>query len=330
LCDLGLSGRLWPIHCKPYDDEVLSSWLVRLSRAYGADPARFCAQVWPHRALWNRDIDRGTDDEPLALLAARTYTHRLRALATTFRGYKGYVTEDLRVMKRPPWLLRVDLHARTRSRPWLQYCPQCLQEDADPYFRRGWRLAFVTACPQHHRRLLDRCGNCGAAINFHRLPGDTETMTLCHRCRCDLRFAQAPPLGRSTEYHRLIRFQTFLLKALRTGKCRLWGLHSIQSTLFFAVLHRHVWIFLTTMHAPVFREAFGAYRKCASLVSHFALLPQRSIEVLGVEDRLAFMLFLSWWFEQRPEGLMRLGSEVEPDSSTASLSSFQESCTELE
>jgi TniQ len=31
----GLSGEFWPIRPKPYDDELLSSWIVRLARAYG-------------------------------------------------------------------------------------------------------------------------------------------------------------------------------------------------------------------------------------------------------------------------------------------------------
>ena len=169
MCDFGLSGRLWPIHCKPYGDAVLSSWLVRLSRAYGTDPIRFCAQVWPRHEVWNRDIDKGTDDKLLRVLSAKTATSRRRVLATTVRGYSGYRVEDLSVMNRSPWLLRVGLHSFTRSRPWLQYCPHCLQADGDPYFRRCWRLAFVTICSQHHRRLLDRCGNCDAVINFHCL-----------------------------------------------------------------------------------------------------------------------------------------------------------------
>jgi tryptophan 2,3-dioxygenase len=114
-----------------------------------------------------------------------------------------------------------------------------------------------------------------------------------------------------TEYHRLIRFQTFLLKAIRTGRCRLWGFNSIQSALFFTVLHRQVWICLTTMHAPAFREAFGEYLQSSFFAAHFASPPYRSIEVLGVEDRLELMLLLSWWFEQRPEGLRQLGSAVD-------------------
>lgn len=100
----GLSGRLWPIHGKPYADETLSSWLARLSRAHGANPIRFCTQALPHRKVWQWDVDKGTDDALLLELAAKTSTPRKRVLGTTIRGYPGYLTEDLMVTKRPPWL----------------------------------------------------------------------------------------------------------------------------------------------------------------------------------------------------------------------------------
>jgi hypothetical protein len=290
---------------------VLSSWLVRLSRAYGAEPTRFCAQVWPHHALWSRDIDTGTDHEILLVLAAKTATPRARVLATTVRGYRGYRPDDLWLMKRPPWLLRLGMRSRTRSRPWLQYCPYCLREDADPYFRRCWRLAFVTVCPDHHRRLLDRCEVCGAVVNMHRLPSDAETMTQCHDCWSDLRCAQAPRLGRSATSHRLVRCQTFLVQTMRTGRCRLWGPSTIQGTRFFEVLHRRVRVFLTTMRAPAFREVFGTYGPGTMLPSRVASPTPRSIEGLGVEDRLELMRFVSLWFDQRPEEFMQLNPEID-------------------
>jgi TniQ len=214
-------------------------------------------------------------------------------------------------MKRPPWLLRLGLRALTRSRPWLQYCPRCLREDADPYFRRCWRLAFVTVCPDHHRRLLDRCEACGAVVNLHRLPGDAETMTQCHDCRDDLRGAQAPILGRSATSHRLVRCQTFLLQTMRIGWCRLWGPSTIQGALFFGVLHRRVRVFLTTMRASAFREVFGADGPGAMLPSRMVSPTSRSIEGLGVEDRLELMRFVSWWFDQRPEEFLQLNSEID-------------------
>jgi Helix-turn-helix domain len=43
--------------------------------------------------------------------------------------------------------------------------------------------------------------------------------------------------------------------------------------------------------------------------SHFRSPPPRSLEVLGVEGHLVFMLFVSWWFDRRPEGFVHLNSE---------------------
>jgi hypothetical protein len=37
----GLSGVLWPIHPKPLEDEQLSSWMIRLARAYEIKPVSF-------------------------------------------------------------------------------------------------------------------------------------------------------------------------------------------------------------------------------------------------------------------------------------------------
>jgi hypothetical protein len=210
-----------------------------------------------------------------------------------------------------PWLLSLGRHALTRGQPWLQYCPHCLRTDIDPYFRRWWRLAFITVCPKHRRCLLDRCEACGAVINFHRLPGDAEAITLCHSCRYNMRLAHAPAIGRSSAYQRLVQLQAFLLGTMKSGNCRWRDCTSIPGTRFFAALRKRMQFFLTTMHTPAFKEAFGASLPASFFASPVASAPHRSFEGLGVDDRLACMLFLSWWFAQRPERLLLLGSEVE-------------------
>jgi len=71
-CESGLSGGLWPLRLKPYDDELLASWLVRLSRAYGMEASRFGASITHDSAFWNRDVDKGLDDNLLQSLIDRT------------------------------------------------------------------------------------------------------------------------------------------------------------------------------------------------------------------------------------------------------------------
>src|SRR5687767_8033265 len=61
----GLSGALWPLRLKPYDDELLSSWLVRLSRVYGTETSRFGVSLTRDSSFWSRDIDKGIYPEVL-------------------------------------------------------------------------------------------------------------------------------------------------------------------------------------------------------------------------------------------------------------------------
>jgi hypothetical protein len=52
----GLSGELLPVHFKPKDDELLSSWVVRLAFAHGRKPYSFSSILWPGRNFWEADI----------------------------------------------------------------------------------------------------------------------------------------------------------------------------------------------------------------------------------------------------------------------------------
>lgn len=134
-----LSGRLWSLHPKPHDEELLSSWLVRLGRAYGAKPTRFCAAVWRHPSFWHRDIDKRIYEPVLTVLAEKTATPRARVLDTTLRGYAGFPEHELYHNGLSPRVLSIGLRNGRRQRYWLQYCPYCLfQTMLVEALQRGW------------------------------------------------------------------------------------------------------------------------------------------------------------------------------------------------
>ncbi|MCZ2900949.1 TniQ family protein [Burkholderia thailandensis] len=58
-------------------------------------------------------------------------------------------------------------------------CPECLADE--PHLRHYWEHAYVTACPHHRIRLVDRCNDCGELLSSNRYHVD--------RCDCghDLR-----------------------------------------------------------------------------------------------------------------------------------------------
>jgi hypothetical protein len=64
--------------------------------------------------------------------------------------------------------------------------------------------------------------------------------------------------------------------------------------------------FLTMMHTPLFKEAFGGSLHVSFFDSGLASIRHRALEGLGIEDRFLFMLFLSWWFNEQPDRLVAL------------------------
>lgn len=180
-----LSGLLWPIHLKPRPDELLSSWLMRLTRAYVTTPHTFVHKLWPDIAVWNRDPDRLAPMAIVEDLARHTGVSIQRAFNTTLRAYEGVVFEHLVVNGLTPWILPLRIWHRLHLRCGQQYCPACLAQD-EQYFRRRWRLSLVTGCTEHELVLLDCCPRCGAPVNFHRAAYWIPRLSSCYRCGEDL------------------------------------------------------------------------------------------------------------------------------------------------
>jgi TniQ len=299
-CDSGLSGRRWPLHSKLYDDELLSSWLVRLSRAYGMEVGRFCASVWRHAAFWSRDIE-GIYPEVLEVLIDKTATPLARVFNTTLWGYHGFPAWELDGSGVSPWLLSIGLQGGRRHRSWLQYCPYCLHNDPDPYFRRRGRLTFVTVCPRHRCRLLDRCVACGAPCNIDQVSSDAEAITHCYRCQFDARRAQAPTLDNTAGRHCLMQLQTLLIEGLHREQYPLSRTVSVSMEEFLPVL-RHLGRLLST------RKRSGELRSglCGEMGEpyfepSFPSSQGRALEVLSVMDRFRLMLLLAWWLDDWPD-----------------------------
>jgi hypothetical protein len=87
--ETALTGRVWPVHFKPQEDELLSSWLTRLALAHGQTAASFFNQAWPGRYLLARDLDLWNDPATFELLARKTNTLPARAFAPASHRMTG-------------------------------------------------------------------------------------------------------------------------------------------------------------------------------------------------------------------------------------------------
>lgn len=159
---------MWPQRPKRIPGELLTSWIWRTALAAGVPPKTFAHEVL------DADIDDiDMDVSPstlrrLAQLSGQTYSH----LAAGTLGDTADCGEDTASGVIESVLLRdgrFQLQRNGRDRlgrklTALQYCPQCLECDARPYFRRVWRLSHLVVCLEHRCRLYDRCWQCDAPI----------------------------------------------------------------------------------------------------------------------------------------------------------------------
>ena len=195
-------GALWPVRPHLLPDELLSSWIVRIAGANGLKVQHFSDVVFGNQhQIWNRDIDRLAPRWLLSSLARHTGVPLPEVRSSTLHAYRGRLFRKVTKGYYLRWILPLKIYHRKRLARGLQYCPRCLAGDATPYFRKSWRVAFCTLCPEHGIMLADQCPSCGSPVAFHRGElGKREElesggMHLCHVCRFDLRktVTPAPP-----------------------------------------------------------------------------------------------------------------------------------------
>jgi hypothetical protein len=216
---------------------------MRLAMAHGVKLHTFSTATWPQKPIWNRDIDKSADEEIVRVLAQKTDTPRERAQGTVLSAYEGWLFERYNHYGPTPWLLPVGIYHRIRQRYGQQFCPRCLAEDQEAYYRRRWRLAFMICCEHHRSSLCDRCPHCGSPVNFHRnelgdfSQGVAISMTHCYICGLDLRSVEA--CVASTEMSPAeVTFTRQLLKGMEDGYFQLSAEVIVHSHLFFAGLRQ--------------------------------------------------------------------------------------------
>ncbi|MDP2762634.1 MAG: TniQ family protein [Sideroxyarcus sp.] len=160
---------IWPIHPPPQDDELLSSWMVRLAHGNCYKVHDFyCQHFGRERNIWNRDIDHFSPDWLLDGLSKHTGLSVEQLNRLTLKSLEGVVFTQFNQTTSTRGLLSLGVYHRTRKVLGQQFCPLCLLEDAAPYLRKKWRVAYITTCDRHKIILHDKCEHCSMPMMPHR------------------------------------------------------------------------------------------------------------------------------------------------------------------
>lgn len=290
---------LWPIRYKPKDDELLSSWLIRLAHGMGLKVQTLCnLEFGNRRQVWNRDIDRLGPPWLLETLSRRTGTPLHVVQRTTLRPYEGILYRQYKYSGVLPWVLGLQMYHRVWQGNGLQYCPACLAEDETCYYRRSWRLALNTICLRHRCLLLDRCPDCDAGVAFIRTElgrpdiDEFPGLSTCHACSRDLR--QASSSAPSCLDGEAAQWLTDLWRNVEAGRIDNECLDSIE------VLH--VVCSLLTRRRPALHLA----EYLCDVLGADRLSPttrRTPIESRGVAERHQLLQMAAWMAVDLPERL---------------------------
>lgn len=214
-------------------DELFSTWLSRSALAQGCDPMVLTGVLWPRWRAWTRDLDRGLSEDRLNAMVAKSGLCRNRLEEATLRPVVRAIAPHFEGSRTSwPWVMAQGSRNRRRF-GGLQYCPHCLGEDRQPYFRRRWRLAWHVGCERHACLLADHCGHCRAPVEPHRCRARDEVQTLCPDCRRDLRTIKT-----ATACTETLAFQRAADAVLCAG-VGTWAGNVLETAAWFSTARRH-------------------------------------------------------------------------------------------
>jgi hypothetical protein len=190
---------LLPFRPKPKEDELLSSWLVRLARGYGMGIDDFLLSTEIGAYIRSSDCDRIQSAGLIKQLHDCTGTTRAAIERTLLIAHVSSLFSDGVQSRSANWSWLIPLGRSGRSTPPLgfQICPHCLS-DGESYYRWQWRVALFFRCMKHHCLLVDECPQCGSRIHPYTLSllglrhacGEADgTLERCDHCSFDFHSA---------------------------------------------------------------------------------------------------------------------------------------------
>jgi hypothetical protein len=156
---------LLPFRPKPKENELLSSWLVRLARGYGMGIDDFLSSTGIGAHIRSFDCDRIRSGDLPNLLQSCTGTSRKSIEQTLLSTHICLPLSTAVRSASATWSWLIPLGYSHRSSPpaGFQICPHCLAA-GEPYFRWQWRVTLYCRCAKHDCLLVNQCPQCDACI----------------------------------------------------------------------------------------------------------------------------------------------------------------------
>lgn len=235
----------------PKDDEQLTSWIVRTAYKHNITPSSFITVYFPriyYNKFWERDIDIKADDILLNLLEKKSLLNKELIYKMTLKSYAGYLNEKIISSTRNNLILPLGNRARYKFLNGQKICPACIKEE-EPYFKKSWRLSFVSVCTEHNTLLLSYCPKCNASITIFKISNLNSDFTCCYKCGFDFKTLEPSYVEKNSYVNELLNILNrgyilidnipiysilYFLMLKQVGKivCHLWKNEKYESKFF--------------------------------------------------------------------------------------------------
>ncbi|MGJ0495029.1 TniQ family protein [Aliarcobacter cryaerophilus] len=171
-----------------YNNEILSSWLIRSSIKNGSEPSSWTTMIFNDNKFWSKDPDRFIEDKEIYKL--------VKGCNKSFQELKNMTLEPLykkilgndNLNSKKAWTFIISTGQRgTYRRNGTYFCPLCLKNEKEFILRKEFRLAWNISCSIHKINLLQKCQKCDTNFTPYKITFDKAKPFLCTKCGFDLR-----------------------------------------------------------------------------------------------------------------------------------------------
>lgn len=187
---IDLSDKPFVLHPHPQEDELLSSWLVRVALAHDTMPWSFMNMHFPEykNIIFSRDVDVWAPENLLQKLAWKSGYSYEAIYNLTLRSYIGTILPKFNPSGWNRYFSYIKVRGRSNKLYGQKYCPKCLQSYKIPYFKKTWRLKSIQTCKEHNLNLHNQCPNCHTAISLYKFNRQCNGYLQCWKCNRNLSY----------------------------------------------------------------------------------------------------------------------------------------------
>ncbi len=181
---IDLNNQKFRVKPKPQEDELLSSWLVRVAKAHLTHTTSFTNMHFKEykcNIIWQRDLDIWCPEELIERISFKSGYSKDVIFNMTLRSLEGIVADKITGKTNTVNIRALGNYCHIKTCGGLMFCPECLKEDKIPYFRKIWRLKKYTICKKHLIKLLDRCPNCLSPLTISKSFQEKD-FRFCYKC----------------------------------------------------------------------------------------------------------------------------------------------------